>query len=100
MQVFSPVKLLIFSCFYSTLQSGFRAKYSATFISDAENAHEFSPNHILQLEGNCRASGNCMIYFSVKSEEIGLGLGGLPEVNVGLAIHWTDTLTLIVQWLT
>lgn len=89
-----------FCCFYSTLQSGFRAKYSVTFISDSENAHGFSPNYILQLEGNCRASGNCTIYFSVKWEEIDLGLGSLPEVNVGLAMHWTDTLTLIFQWLT
>lgn len=89
-----------FCCFYSTLQSGFRAKYSVTFISDSENAHGFSPNYILQLEGNCRASGNCTIYFSVKWEEVDLGLGSLPEVNVGLAMHWTDTLTLIFQWLT
>jgi len=25
---------------------------------------------------------------------IGLGLGGYPEVNVGLAVHWTATLTV------
>lgn len=68
--------------------------YSVTFISAGENAHGFSPNNIHYLEGNYRAIGNSAIYLLVKREEVGHILGGLPEVNAGLTIHWTDTPTL------
>lgn len=33
-------------------------KYSVTFISDGKNSHGFSPNYVLELQGNSRACGN------------------------------------------